>query len=66
VAERAELELVGPKLIEWMKRIEKELDNIESALEWSTKRMPRPVYALASASFDFLADLDMFAVGAIG
>ncbi len=35
LAERAESEQDGPRQLEWLKRLEKEADNIHSALEWS-------------------------------
>jgi predicted ATPase/class 3 adenylate cyclase len=38
LAERAEPELNGPRVMEWLQRLEAELDNIRAALEWSLKQ----------------------------
>jgi predicted ATPase/class 3 adenylate cyclase len=38
LAERAEPQLVGPQVLEWMDKLEIELDNIRAALEWSLNR----------------------------
>jgi predicted ATPase/class 3 adenylate cyclase len=35
LASRAEEELIGPKMAEWLKRLEAERDNLRAALEWS-------------------------------
>lgn len=49
MAERADLELRGPKLPEWLKRLEVELDNLRAALAWSLKQNAMVGLRLASA-----------------
>ena len=53
LTERAEPELVGPKAVEWMLRLELELDNIRAALEWSLNRDAQIGLRLGSALFRF-------------
>lgn len=40
VARRAERELRGPRQMEWLERLDSELDNIRAALEWSVTAAP--------------------------
>lgn len=49
MAERAEPELTGLRMPEWLKRLEKELDNVRAALEWSLKQHVQVGLRLASA-----------------
>lgn len=49
LAGRAEPELTGPGLPEWLQRLEVELDNLRAALEWSLKRDAQAGLRLASA-----------------
>jgi predicted ATPase/class 3 adenylate cyclase len=49
LAERAEPELTGPRVVEWMKRLDDELDNIRAALEWSLKQGAQAGLQLACA-----------------
>jgi predicted ATPase/DNA-binding XRE family transcriptional regulator len=49
LAEGAEPELIGPKQVTWLKRLDDELDNIRAALEWSLKQDTQVGLRLASA-----------------
>lgn len=49
LAERAEPELSGPRVVEWLQRLEMELDNLRTALEWSSKHNVLFGLRLASA-----------------
>jgi predicted ATPase/class 3 adenylate cyclase len=49
LAERAEPELVGPQVLEWLNKLEIELDNIRTALEWSLKQNPEVGMRLVNA-----------------
>jgi predicted ATPase/class 3 adenylate cyclase len=51
LAERAEPELVGPRVVDWIKRLQTELDNIYRALEWSLKRSAQMGLRLTCALF---------------
>ena len=48
LAERAEPELVGLQVVEWVKRLEADFDNIRTALEWSINDDPQVGLRLAS------------------
>jgi predicted ATPase/class 3 adenylate cyclase len=56
LAERAEPELVGLQVLEWLNKLKIELDNIRAALEWSLKRDAQVGLRLASALFLFWND----------
>ena len=56
LAERAEPELTGPRVVEWLKRLEEELDNIRVALEWSLNRDALVGLRLASALLGFWSE----------
>jgi predicted ATPase/class 3 adenylate cyclase/tetratricopeptide (TPR) repeat protein len=57
LAERAELELVRPHVVEWIQRLEIELDNIRAALKWSlTSQAPELGLRLANALLWFWAE----------
>ena len=58
LAERAEPELDGPHVVEWLTRIESELDNISVALEWSLNRDAQIGLRLFCALFVFWAESD--------
>jgi len=49
LAERAEQELTGPRMPEWLKRLEGELDNLHATLEWSMKQDAQVGLRLACA-----------------
>ena len=49
LAERAEPELSGPHQVAWLKRLESELDNVHTALEWSLVKNVEAGMRLASA-----------------
>jgi predicted ATPase/DNA-binding XRE family transcriptional regulator len=49
LAEVAEPELIGPRQVTWLKRLDDELDNIRAALEWSLKQDTQDGLRLASA-----------------
>jgi len=38
LAEEAELQLIGARQLEWLRRLEEEYDNIRAALEWARER----------------------------
>ncbi len=48
LAERAEMKLIGSQMMEWVKRLEADFDNIRTALEWSIKDNPQGGLRLAS------------------
>ncbi len=50
LAERAESEQNGPRQLEWLKRLEKEADNIHVALEWSLESDVEAGLRLVSAA----------------
>lgn len=57
LAERAEPELVKSKVVEWVKRLEIELDNIRAALKWSlTSQNPDLGLRLANTLLRFWAE----------
>ena len=56
LAERAEPELVGPQVLAWLNKLEIELDNLRTALEWSLKRNPELGLRLASTLLWFWAE----------
>jgi len=56
LAERAEPELVGPQVLEWLNKLEFELDNFRAALEWSLKRNPDLGLRLANTLLWFWAE----------
>ena len=53
LAERAELKLIGPQVVEWLQRLEAELDNIRAALEWSLKQDAQLGVRIVVALFRF-------------
>jgi len=53
LAERAEPELIGPNIVEWLQRLELELDNLRAALGWSSKQNVQAGLQLASALLEF-------------
>jgi tetratricopeptide (TPR) repeat protein len=53
LAERAEPQLTGPRVVEWLRRLEVELDNIRAALEWSLHRDARLGLRLVNALMRF-------------
>ena len=53
LAERAEPELTGPRVVEWLRRLELELDNIRAALEWSLDNDARLGLRLVNALMRF-------------
>jgi predicted ATPase/class 3 adenylate cyclase len=53
LAERAGPELTGPQVVEWLRRLEDELDNIRTALEWSLNGDVQTGLRLASALAEF-------------
>lgn len=56
LAERAEPELVGPRVLEWLNKLEAELDNIRAALEWALKQNPELGLRLTSTLLWFWAE----------
>ena len=56
LAERAELELIGPRTPEWVKRLEEELDNIRAALTWSLKQDVQVGLCLTSVLMRYWSD----------
>ena len=56
LAEQAELELIGPRVMEWLKRLYQELDNLRTALEWSLKQDVQIGMKLASALMRYWVD----------
>jgi len=57
LAEHAEPELVRPHVVEWIRRLEIELDNIRAALKWSlTSQSPELGLRLANALLWFWAE----------
>lgn len=53
VAEHAEQEMNGPNIVEWLRRLEIELDNLHAALDWSSTRNVEVGLQLASALLEF-------------
>jgi predicted ATPase/class 3 adenylate cyclase len=53
LAERAEPELSGPRVAEWLLWLEAELDNIRTALEWSLNRDAQVGLRLAGALMNY-------------
>ena len=49
LAERAEPELISPRQVTWLKRLDDELDNLRAALEWSLEQDAQVGLRLASA-----------------
>jgi tetratricopeptide (TPR) repeat protein len=49
LAEQAELELIGPRQISWLRHLDDELDNLRAALEWSVQNDILAGLQLASA-----------------
>lgn len=49
LAEQAELELIGPRQVTWLGRLDEELDNIRVALGWSLERNVQAGLRLAGA-----------------
>jgi non-specific serine/threonine protein kinase len=49
LAEQAELELIGPRQVAWLGRLDQELDNIRAALGWSLERNVQAGLRLAGA-----------------
>jgi predicted ATPase len=58
LAERAEPELTGPRVVEWLRRLEVELDNIRVALEWSLDNDARLGLRLVDALMRFWTEAD--------
>jgi non-specific serine/threonine protein kinase len=54
LAERAEPELIGPRQVEWLDRLELEIDNLREALEWSVGQ------GAAEPALRFVGTLRMF------
>lgn len=63
LAQRAEPELVGPHVTEWLQLLDAELDNIRAALEWSLNRAPLLGLRLANDLLWFWARPDYFRDG---
>jgi predicted ATPase/class 3 adenylate cyclase len=53
LAERAEPELIGSNMPEWLNRLEVEHDNFRAALEWSLKQNPQVGLQLAGTLYWF-------------
>ena len=53
LAERAEPGLYGPDQIAWVRRLDDDLDNLRSAIEWALKRDVSGAVAIAGALTDF-------------
>ena len=49
LVERAESELIGPRMPEWVQRLKDEMDNIRASLEWSLKQDIQVGLRLASS-----------------
>ena len=49
LAEQAEIELIGPRQVAWLRHLDYELDNLRSALEWSLERNVQAGLRLAGA-----------------
>jgi predicted ATPase/class 3 adenylate cyclase/Tfp pilus assembly protein PilF len=49
LAEQAERELIGPQQMAWLRRLDQELDNLRTALEWSLESNVQMGLQLASA-----------------
>jgi predicted ATPase/DNA-binding SARP family transcriptional activator len=52
-AKLAEPELTGLRQVEWLERVEKDLDNLRAALDWTLKASPEQALELAAALFPF-------------
>ncbi|MEM7114812.1 MAG: BTAD domain-containing putative transcriptional regulator [Chloroflexota bacterium] len=53
IAEQAEQELLGPNQVDWLHRLQTELDNIRSALNWAKKNDSEAGLRIASSLWKF-------------
>jgi len=53
LAERAEPELAGPRIAEWLRLLDAELDNLRAALEWSLNRNAQAGLRMGGALMDY-------------